>query len=779
MNKGKGRRQLDFTRRDFLKGAGAVASGSLVLGEDIYCLTRPDDELQESTKLTGYTDRPSVQPGETIRFMVSSEESQYQMDIVRLIHGDPNPRGPGFKEEIIKTAVNGTYPGRKQQLHYGSYVIVPDGELLQFTGSFTLQTWIYPTTSRKGVQGILTKWSSVEESGYGLFIEDDGHLALWMGDGNGRVHQVRTDKPLRDREWYFIAASCDADTGRVVLYQEPLERWPVEDTRSVVTQTTLLRSVGRNKSPFLVAAYLGSAGAGKDVVVGHFNGKVDSPRLFRRALSTEEMTEINLGDRRQDLKKDLVAAWDFSLDISTRTVSDVSPNRLHGRTVNMPMRAATGHNWKEREPDFKGAPAEYGAIHFHDDDMDDAGWQVDFEFRIPDSFKTGIYAARIRARGLEDHIPFFVRPKKGTTSARIAFLVPTFNYLAYSHFGSKLPGLISLYERHSDGSGVCYASRLRPLMTMRPKAATWFITSGRVYPRHLSADLYFVDWLEAKGFQYDIITDEDLHSEGEQLLAPYRVVVTGSHPEYYSEAMLDAVAGYTGNGGRLMYMGGNGFYWVTSVDPEQPHMIEVRRWAGTEAWEAEPGEYYHSTTGELGGLWRKRGRAPQELVGVGFTAMGWLGGRCGPGRPYIRQPGSFDPRAAFIFEGIGKDERIGDFNGLGLQDGVAGDEIDRFDLRLGSPNHALMLATASGYLYFYLPVLEDLLESRPWKDPEPQARTDMVYFECPKGGAVFSVGAVSWFGGLSYNGYKNTVSQVTENVLRRFALDAPLPDAAS
>ena len=35
----------------------------------------------------------------------------------------------------------------------------------------------------------------------------------------------------------------------------------------------------------------------------------------------------------------------------------------------------TGHNWTSREEHFIHAPAEYGAIHFHDDDLEDAGWK--------------------------------------------------------------------------------------------------------------------------------------------------------------------------------------------------------------------------------------------------------------------------------------------------------------------------------------------------------------------------------------------------------------------
>ena len=55
------------------------------------------------------------------------------------------------------------------------------------------------------------------------------------------------------------------------------------------------------------------------------------------------------------------------------------------------------------------------------------------------------------------------------------------------------------------------------------------------------------------------------------------------------------------------------------------------------------------------------------------------------------------------------------------------------------------------------------------------AKADMVYFEYPNGGAVFSVGSISWDGSLSYNNYSNTVSRITDNVLKRFSSDQPLP----
>src|SRR5258705_230452 len=76
---------------------------------------------------------------------------------------------------------------------------------------------------------------------------------------------------------------------------------------------------------------------------------------------------------------------------------------------------------------------------------------------------------------------------------------------------------------------------------------------------------------------HDVFTDHDLHADGAALLDGYRVLITGTHPEYWTHAMLDALHGWLERGGRLMYLGGNGFYWVTSIDPDRPHVAEVRR----------------------------------------------------------------------------------------------------------------------------------------------------------------------------------------------------------
>jgi N,N-dimethylformamidase len=53
-------------------------------------------------RITGYSDKYQAFPGEKIKFYVNSEKKEnYDVQIVRLIHGDTNPEGPGYKEEEI------------------------------------------------------------------------------------------------------------------------------------------------------------------------------------------------------------------------------------------------------------------------------------------------------------------------------------------------------------------------------------------------------------------------------------------------------------------------------------------------------------------------------------------------------------------------------------------------------------------------------------------------------------------------------------------------------
>ncbi len=750
-------------------------------------------------KILGYSDKISVRPGEEIAFKVSSLEGRaYDASIVRIIHGDNNPAGPGCRFEPVATTIDGRYDGRPQEALAGSYVTVPDHPLIAGLRSFTLQAMIWPTLPGQGAQSVISRWDEGRKAGFILGLDDAGCVALTIGDGSGKVATIGSGKPMLAREWYLAAASYDAATGTVTIHQAPQAVYGHIDDASTVTDRPGC-APGDAAGPLLIAAHpVGSLGS-RLRTAGHFNGKIDSPAVSAALLDPLGLEQVFTGRLPDAAAPALVARWDFGQGIAGETVVDISANRLHGETVNMPVRAMKGYNWSGREMCWSRAPQEYGAIHFHDDDLYDCGWETDFTLTVPDGLRSGIYAARVRLGetppgGIgEDYMPFVVRAPKGRPGTRAAFLVPTASYMAYANehmafdgattevLAGRIPVLYpndvflaenrnfggSCYDTHADGSGICFSSRLRPILNMRPDYQSWVGGIGSSLWQ-FNADTHITDWLEAKGFAFDCLTDEDLHDEGLAALDGYDVVMTGTHPEYHSTAMWDAMDAFKKRGGRLMYLGANGWYWRIAYHPSKPGVMEVRRNEdGIRAWAAEPGEYYHAFTGEYGGLWRRNGRPPQMMAGTGFTAQGF--DICSH---YRRQPDADDPRAAFIFDGVA-DQIIGDFGLIG--GGAAGLELDRADRLLGTPPNALLLASSENHTDIYLVVSEEILINYPGQGghESPLVRADMLFYETAAGGAVFSTSSIAWAGSLSHNGYDNNVSRITENVLRRFLDPTP------
>ncbi len=748
-------------------------------------------------KLTAYADKISVVPGEDISFMVNCEAGpKYKADLVRLRCGDENPEGPGFQETVIKSSASKTYKGRKQTIHAGSFACVASAPALEGLKSFTLQAYIWPTTPAKGTQGIISYWREVpKKTGLALIItKRDGSLAVCLGDDDGKIEIINTGKPLVAREWYFVAVSYDAKTKEVKLYQEPLKSHGRTDDRAFVKKKSTLKSVGSHACPLVFGAYFDEMDKGRVVCKGHFNGKIDRPRIANRVLTRAEMMEAAQGPIPAHLMADLVGVWDFSVGITTTAIHDIGPNRLHGKIVQMPARAMTGHNWDGSEINWRHAPQHYGAIYFHDDDVIDAEWEIDFTFSVPKTLKSGLYAMRLRAGDTEDYVPFAVRPPRGKATAKAVYLMPSASYLAYANermatdapLAQLLTGKLSLlsaqnmyldqhreygascYDVHSDGSGVCYSSRLRPVLNMRPKYSCWLGGKGSGLWQ-FNADTHIVDWLESTGTDYDVVSDEDLHNEGLSVIENHSVLITSTHPEYFSKEMLDALDAFKAKGGRLMYLGANGFYWRVAFHKSVPGCMEVRRnEGGIRAWEARTGEYYHSFTGEYGGLWRRNGRAPQTTAGTGFSAQGF------DISSYYRQKADAkNPRAAFIMKGIKPDELIGNFGLVG--DGAAGLELDRADRMLGTPPKALVLASSENHTNIYLVVCEELLINYPGLGGQENelVRADIVFYELASGGAVFSTSSIAWAGSLSHNNYKNNVARMTGNVLKRFIDPTP------
>lgn len=711
--------------------------------------------------IAGYCSAWSVKPGLPIAFMVSSVgDRPYRLRFVRLLCCDPNPNGPGYSEIDMPTALDGEIAGFERGVRLGSYGL--SAPLTIGTAGLSLSATIWPTTPKKGLQGILAL--ACEGWTMALVVGDKGGAGIVVGAPDGRQVKIEVARPLHARRWYDVSATLD-EAGTVTVSQRP--HVPLGDAGDA-TAATEARVPG-GTATVSVAALPPQPGGGP--VQGHFNGKIEHPRIEAPGAAGP-----------------VIARWNFSDDIPTQRVRDEGPQGADLTLVNMPTRAMTGSAWNGSVHDWKTAPDHYAAIHFHDDDHGSFGWPVSFTLEVPDAWPTGFYAAHVQSGAGQDYIPFFVRPRQ--RSSDVVFLVPTFTYQVYgSHpkpgrgaeiaeraraWGAltETPDMnpqfgLSCYSRHSDGSGSSIVSMHRPMLDTRPRQVSLMDPcphgsgTGRI-----GADSYIESWLLEEAAGHDVMTDHDLHDEGFDGLSGYRVLVTGEHPEYLSGRMMEAIERFLENGGRLLYLGGNGFYWRAEPSKSEPHAIEVRRAEnGIRAWETEPGESYHAFGGGYGGLWRRIGRSSHRLVGVGFSAQGTYSGAA-----YRFTGGIEDPRAAFMREGIEvrPGDEFGAFSYMG--GGAAGYELDSVNARYGSPPHVLVVAKGVVLRPDYVWVHEDILAERHPLPREDWSCADLAFFETASGGAVFSVGSMTYAGALAFDG---PVRRLTTNVLARFRDPAP------
>lgn len=677
--------------------------------------------------LVGYCDPLSVLPGESVSFKLSAYggDGIARAEVVQLISGDDRPHGTGLITKKI-AGLEDIYL-INQPLINGSYGIV---ENVPGLDAGEISFWFYPTLVNRGPQ-TLFRWQGLDVS-----ISDTGVFARWAEDG------IHVPIELQDLRWYWCSLKIGTEPLLRVV-SKPLGPAEREFTRAQRSDSTLRVAEG---DIVLAASAPG---------VAHFNGRLEA---------------INISGPDHDCLH-----LDFSQEIGSQKMIDVSGNDCHGRLYQNPTRGVCGVHWDGSKQSYHEQPDHYGAIHFHEDDLTDAGWMESINWTVPDDLASGQYALKVELRESVDFMPFFVRAPRAARKS-LAYLVPTASYLAYANqrvsvsdspFGSpKLHHAndaflraheevgFSMYEHHRDHSGIHFSSRLRPVLNMKPQTGTWAF----------NADTHITAWLDACEQEFDVVTDEDIHRDGLEALEGYQCLLTGTHPEYYSTPMRDALEEWLSDNGRLMYMGGNGFYWRVAFQEDNPAVMEVRRAeGGTRAWMAQAGEYYHQFGGEYGGMWRRLGKPPNQLVGIGFAAQGFDGGTY-----YRMQPGALDPRVGFIVNGVSdvaEHETWGSFGNQG--GGAAGEEIDRFDRTLGSPAHAVVIATSENHKKGMLRVTEEVHMSEPFGE-DPKVRADMVFFEVSGGGAVFSTGSISYAGSLAHDNYQNEIALITGNVLQRF-----------
>ena len=334
------------------------------------------------------------------------------MEIVRLIHGDEHPEGPGFIEEVVpERRLGRRTPSRRQFVDIGTRLDVDDPQgLLDLQGPLTLHAFVFPTTPMKGRQAILARWAIHETSGYGLGINTSGHLEFWVGDGT-ETDAIAAEVPLLHHTWYFVAVTYDPGSGTAYLRQQAIVN-PYNarlglvapfDATSRVRQKLRLKPKGGERPFRWASATMQAEVRGTFSELG-FNGKIDRAGVYGRVLSDEELDASPRAARRRPRASSRSGTRPRATATTASTTSCATPGRTACTGAASTGRCArmTGWNWQGRADDWRLAPEQYGGIGFHDDAITDCGWEPTLSWTVPAGTRSGAYAARVhggRRRG--------------------------------------------------------------------------------------------------------------------------------------------------------------------------------------------------------------------------------------------------------------------------------------------------------------------------------------------------------------------------------------------
>lgn len=254
---------------------------------------------------------------------------------------------------------------------------------------------------------------------------------------------------------------------------------------------------------------------------------------------------------------------------------------------------------------------------------------------------------------------------------------------------------------------------------------------GRVQCGQAPGEWRLLGWLEREGFEYDLYAEAQLH-DGILDLDAYRVLILAIHPEYWTREMyLNVKRWVFQRGGRLMYLAGNGLNCEVTLTADGV----MRCLSHVNSLHGELGGHSDDGSVEYESRMHRTLESEANLLGVVCTAAGLM-----TAAPYKVVNASH-----WVFEGTGL--RNGHLFGEKtlherVPDGASGHETDK--MSASSPASTVLLAKGI--------------------NPD-DGGAEMICHETSGGGAVFSVGSITWIPALFPEQH---VSRITRNVLTRF-----------
>lgn len=754
------------SRRRFIRetgfGMAALAASPQIIAAESRLKVLPRE--MRVPGVHAYALSESVAAGDTLGFCVSAD-TPYQFEIVRLGHDPDSPA----RDELLHTFA--PVEPRAQPIHPGSCIVVDKG-IPRAPGELTIECWLRPWAFGRW-QDVVSQMAYPANCDFALAISPEGCAGFYLGDG-GKFREdwvLNAEKArLKKEHWHHVVLTRDPSRRRIWLDGELM----AEDTRNppannVAWLAPLRLGAGGNAGPRLPASR----------TADHFDGDLAMPAIYARALSGAEI-------RQRFAQKGLVpargnrvlACWPLDEEKGDRA-RDVSGHRRHGRIINHATWMIGGPSFDanvDRFGDYdpRMDPRRGHGLRLASDDLYDCGWDVTHRYRLPRDAKPGIYAGRLRFRqdGAEhlQHVTFIVRKPRRRRKAPILVLCATNTWRAYSGtpFGKTSaqlkqvfgtggtdnspgdPPAFNFYRNHAAGQGTYQMGLRMPW----PAAGPYVLYGGPTNYSHLMrADRFAQIWLEQAGYEFDAISDLDLHRDPDQLRG-YDVFLINGHSEYWSIPMYRGLEKYLARGGHAIVLSGNSLFWRVSFNDEGT-ILECRKVdaPGEQLPRERRGECWHSHDGLRGGLTNECGIPGWKLIGL--TTLGWNNqGNPKNFGPYVaertdhflfHEPGPVGLQPGEKFGWAGRDDQTPLANG------------HEFDIRLStlaalqekpSPPGRSVPADPAGMVRLANGII-------PWKEggaafdywfnpikPKTDQGGEMIYWERPEGGRVFNAGSI-------------------------------------
>ena len=572
--------------------------------------------------LHGYTGAKSVHAGDSIGFHVSATVP-YQLAVVEL-GSDPCNRATDRPLHRF-----GARPASAQPIYPGSYVWVARGlEPARSQHGLSVEVWLR-LWDAPAHQGVISEHDGT--TGWGLFVTKDGNTAMQLDDC------LYEGPVLTRRRWTHIVASCSA--GRITLWLDGacVREWQ-HDGR-----------IAFGAAPLRI----GAAGS-KERAAYFLDADIAMPAIYSGAVGAREIrARFESKGLTLPVGHDLLACWSLREEQGA-ILHDSSGNGRTGTIINHATWMIGGPSCGDnKDPIFSdngydplADPDRGHGLRFASDDLVDCRWSETERFAIPRDARPGLYVGRIEymldGKPLTYDITFVVKAARGAQPAAMLVLCSTNTWLAYNTtpfmqnpgdcpvWPRRAQGLesaspaapkYSSYTYHRGGQPSYYTGLRLPWPNASPDAL--YAPAGASFGQWSHMERHLHVWLDAQGYEYDVVADHDVDRDS-GMLSRYRTVIIAGHSEYWSVPALAGLDAYLTNGGTVVVLSGNSLYWRVSFDSDYTVMEQRKSAPEGDVLGPPAGPYkeqYHSQDWARGGQLRYLDHAPASLIGL--ETAGW------------------------------------------------------------------------------------------------------------------------------------------------------------